>query len=87
MLEIQVCGRHNLEPHLFPSFHALIFGHEDLAQLFIPKNTVFHGFFIFRLDFNPPAGPKLSFLVPLYFIYTGSVHYLTNLIVWNPKFS
>ena len=41
MLEIQVCGRHNLEPHLFSSFHTLIFGHKDLAQLFIPKNTVF----------------------------------------------
>ena len=41
MLEIQVFGRHNLEPHLFSSFHTLIFGHEDLAQLFIPKNAVF----------------------------------------------
>ena len=44
MLEIQVCGRHNLEPHLFPSFHTFIFGHKDLAQLYIAKNAVFHGF-------------------------------------------
>ena len=85
MLEIQVYG--NLEPHLFSSFHTLIFGHEDLAQLFIPKNAVFHDFFIFRLHFNPPAGPKMPDLVPLYFTYIGSVRYLSNLIVLEPKIS
>ena len=57
------------------------------VQMLIAKNTVFHGFFIFRLHFNLPAGPKMPDLVPLYFTYIGSVHYLKNLIVLEPKIS
>ena len=62
MLEIQVCGRHNLEPHLFSSFRTFIFGHEDLAQLSMPKNAVFHSFLIFRLDLILPAATKCLIL-------------------------
>ena len=58
ILEIQVCGRYNLEPHLFPSFHTLIFGHEDMAQLSMPKKAVFYSFLILRLDLILSAATK-----------------------------
>ena len=58
ILEIQVCGRHNLEPYLSPSFHTSIFDHEDMAQLSMPKNAVFYSYLIFKLDLILSAATK-----------------------------